>query len=206
LAAIVQAEGLSPEAGTDVEIRRPALRSEAIPTGEGENVASTGPQLASFSRPHAALRPTSSTRINLVSATTETAGKKEYYLDDGDVVMIEKRDPPPVRVSGLVGRPGPIKLPPNQDLRLLEAIAEAGGPATPYVNKVHLIRKVPGSDDPLVVEVSLREAKRTGKGNLLLGPGDVISVEQSPANFAMDMLKTVIPYAISPTLNATLLR
>jgi polysaccharide export outer membrane protein len=206
LAAILQAEGLSPEAGTDVEIRRPALRSEAIPASEERNVAVEGNQLASFAKPRATLRPTSSTRINLVSATKETALKQEYYLDDGDVVMVEKRDPLPIHVMGLVGKPGQIRLPPNQDLHLLDAVALAGGPSTPYVNKVHLLRKVSGSDQPLVVEISLREAKDTGKGNLLLGPGDVVYVEQSAANFAMDMFKTIVPYTISPALNATLLR
>ena len=133
-------------------------------------------------------------------------GKREYYLDDGDVVMVEKRDPLPVHVIGLVARPGQIHLPVNQDTRLLDAVALAGGASSPYVNKILLLRRVSGSDQPLVIEVSLRDAKRTGRGNFLLGPGDVVSVEQSAPNFAMDMFKTVIPYAISPTLTATLLR
>ncbi|HEX4145196.1 MAG TPA: polysaccharide biosynthesis/export family protein [Pirellulales bacterium] len=206
LAAIVQAHGLSADAGTDIEIRRPALRSEAVPVDQEPSVAAGGNQLAGFAKPHATLRPTSSTRINLISATKESAGSPEYYLDDGDVVMVEKRDPLPVHVIGLVTKPGQIRLPANQDLHLLDAIALAGGQATPYVNKVHLLRRVPGSEQPLVVEISLREAKSTGKGNMLLGPGDVVSVEQSPANFAMEMFKSIVPYAVSPALTATLLR
>jgi polysaccharide export outer membrane protein len=206
LTAIVEAHGLSADAGIEVEIRRPALRSEAVPVDQPNTVASDGNHLASFAQPHATLRPTSSTRINLISATKETAGKNEYYLDDGDVVMVEKRDPLPVHVIGLVSKPGQIKLPANQDLHVLDAIALAGGQATPYVNKIHLLRHVPGNDQPLVVEISLREAKSTGKGNMLLGPGDVVSVEQSPANFAMEMFKSVVPYAVSPALTATLLR
>jgi polysaccharide export outer membrane protein len=206
LAAIIQAHGLSADAGIEVEIRRPALRSEAVPNDQENNVAGDGNQLASFAKPHATLRPTSSTRINLISATKESAGNHEYYLDDGDVVMVEKRDPLPVHVIGLVTRPGQLKLPANQDLHVLDAIALAGGQATPYVDKIHLLRHVPGSEQPLVVKISLREAKSTGKGNMLLGPGDVVSVEQSPANFAMEMFKSVVPYAVSPALTATLLR
>jgi polysaccharide biosynthesis/export protein len=206
LTAIVKAHGLSVDAGTDIEIRRPALRSEAVPADTEPSIASGGTQLTGYTKPQASLRPTSSTRINLISATKESAGKQEYYLDDGEVVMVEKRDPLPVHVIGLVTKPGQIKLPANQDLHLLDAIALAGGQATPYVNKIHLLRHVPGSDQPLVVEISLREAKSTGKGNMLLGPGDVVSVEQSPANFAMEMFKSIVPYAVSPALTATLLR
>jgi len=204
--AIIQAHGLSPDAGTEIEIRRPALRSEAVPVDQDANLASDGNQQAAFAQPHATLRPASSTRINLISATKESAGKHEYYLDDGDVVMVEKRDPLPIHVIGLVSKPGQIKLPANQDLHVLDVIALAGGQATPYVDKIHLLRHVPGSEQPLVVEISLREAKSTGKGNMLLGPGDVVSVEQSPANFAMEMFKSIVPYAVSPALTATLLR
>ena len=96
LAALVQAEGLSPDAGTDIEIRRPALRSEAVPVESETNVASEGNRQAGFTKQQVTLRPTSSTRVNLISATKETAGNHEYYLDDGDVVMVEKRDPLPV--------------------------------------------------------------------------------------------------------------
>ncbi len=170
------------------------------------NLASDGNQQTGYAEPRTTLRPTSSTRINLISATTEVAGSREHYLDDGDVLMVEKRDPLPIDVIGLVGKPGQIRLPANQDLRLLDAIALAGGQSTPYVDKIHLLRRVKGSDQPLVVEISLRKAKATGEGNFLLGPGDVVSLEQSPANFAMEMLKTIVPYTVSPALTATLLR
>ena len=43
------------------------------------------------------------------------------------MVMVEKRDPLPVHVIGLVAKPGQITLPANQDLHLLDAIALAGG-------------------------------------------------------------------------------
>ncbi len=119
-------------------------------------------------------------RIDLVSATKPGAGKPNWYLDDGDVVMVENRDPQPVQVIGLVGKPGQFQLPANKDLRLLDALAMAGGAATPYVDKITVIRHLPGQNDPLVICVSLREAKTKGKGNLLLGAGDVVSVEQTP--------------------------
>jgi protein involved in polysaccharide export with SLBB domain len=120
------------------------------------------------------------------------------------VVMVEKRDPQPVQVIGLVGKPGQFDLPPNKDMRLLDVLAMAGGVSTPYIDKVHVIRHVPGQNDPLVIRVSLREAKTKGKGNFLLGPGDIVSVEQTAPNFTMDMFRTIAPFAFSATLNSTL--
>ena len=47
--------------------------------------------------------------------------------------------------------------------------------ASMAANKVHVIRTIPGQDEPVVIEVSLHEAKRQGRGNLRLSPGDVVS-------------------------------
>ena len=207
LAAIIKAEGLSPEAGTEIEIRRPALRSEAVPSGPDINLAGEGPQLAGYAQPHATLRPSSSTRINLISATQEVGGKREYYLDDGDVVMVEKRDPLPVHVIGLVGqaRPDP------------SAGQSGHAPARrhrPGRRRLDSLRQQEftscggcrASDSRWSSRSACATRRRRAGGIFSLGPGDVVSVEQSAPNFAMDMFKTVIPYAISPTLTATLLR
>ncbi len=87
---------------------------------------------------------------------------------------------------------------------MLDVLAMAGGVSTPYIDKVHVIRHLPGQDDPLVIQVSLREAKTKGKGNFLLGPGDIVSVEQTAPNFAMDLFRMIGPYAFSASLNSTL--
>jgi polysaccharide export outer membrane protein len=205
LAALMAAKGLNDDAGTDIEIRRPALRSEASPRGPGkeDKVAGVPGELASYAEP-GTLRPPSSVRIDLVAATTQTTRNPSWYLDDGDVVMVEKRDLQPVQVIGLVGKPGRFPLPANKDLHLLDAIALAGGTTTPYCNKVTVIRQISLSEEPLVIRVSMREAKAEGKGNLLLGPGDVVSVEQTGPNFAMEMFKTIAPYAFGATFAATL--
>ena len=202
LAALVEAGGLSPEAGTDIEIRRPALRNEIVPGESRKDRVADGPHhLAAYEKPSATVRPASSVRINLISVTKPGSSPPSYYLDDGDVVMVEKRALQPITVSGLVHKPGQFKLPANQDLLLLEAIGLAGGTISPYCNKIHVIRHLPESDQPLVIRVSLREAKSTGKGNIRLGAGDIVQVEQTPANFAMDMLKTISPYAFSSSLS-----
>ncbi len=205
LAALIAAGGFSEYAGTEVEIRRPALRNEAVPGApvRGDRVADGPHQQASYTQP-AVLRPTSSIRVDLVAATKQPSGNPEWYLDDGDVVMVEKRDPQPVQVIGLVGKPGQFDLPAGKDLRVLDVLALAGGVSTPYIDKVHVIRHLPGQDDPLVIRISLHEAKTKGKGNFLLGPGDIVSVEQTAPNFAMDMFRMIAPYAFSASLNSTL--
>ncbi len=205
LAALIAAGGFSENAGTEVEIRRPALRNESLPGGpaRGDRVAAGANQQASYAQP-AVLRPASSVRVDLVAATKKSSGNPEWYLDDGDVVMVERRDPQPVQVLGLVGKPGQFDLPPGKDLRVLDVLAMAGGVSTPYIDKVNVIRHLPGQDDPLVIRVSLREAKTKGKGNFLLGPGDIVIVEQTGPNFAMDLFRMIAPYAASASLNSTL--
>ena len=53
------------------------------------------------------------------------------YLDDGTVVTVEKRDLPPIHVSGLVVNAKAVDFPVNRPLRLLDAIALAGGVPPP---------------------------------------------------------------------------
>ena len=45
--------------------------------------------------------------------------------------------------------------------------------------------------EPAVIVVSLRKAKRSGKSNILLGPGDIVSVEQTPSTVLLEMLQLI---------------
>jgi polysaccharide biosynthesis/export protein len=201
LAALVAAQGLSEEAGTDIEIRRPALRANPPPSGD--KVAQGPNQLASYRETQADVRPTSSVRIDLIAATKQTNSNQNWSLDDGDVVMVERRDPQPIEVIGMVTKPGQFPLPAGKDLHVLDALALAGGTTTPYLDKINLIRRVPDRKEPLVVRISLHEAKTKGQGNLLLGAGDVVVVEQTGPNFAMDIFRTFAPYTLGATIGAT---
>jgi polysaccharide export outer membrane protein len=201
LQALVQAGGLSKEAGTDVEIRRPALRSDSTtPAGPAPPRVADGPQteLTSYTQPPPLTRPASSLKVNLVVAARQGSGGQ--YLDDGDVVMVEKRQLPPIHVIGLVHKPGQFELPPNQDLHLLDAIALAGGRSMQIADRVHLIRRVPDQEQPIVVEISLREAKRRGQGNLRLGPGDVVSVEETPATVVFDAMRSLVNFGFGTSV------
>jgi len=193
LAAIVEAEGLSSDAGTDVEIRRPArtiVTAAADPAPSNFGVPAPQPQTTT--------QPATSTRINLVEAAEQ--GNGGLYLQDGDVLMVEKRDPQPIHVIGLVNKAGQFELPPNQDLHLLDVVALAGGTSSQVADKIHVIRHVPGQPEPVVIEVSLGEAKRQGKGNLRMAPGDVVSVEQTPATVVLGALNNFVRFGLSGTV------
>jgi len=112
------------------------------------------------------------------------------------VVMVENIDPEPVHVIGLVLKPTEVELPANLDLRVLDAVALANGVSTPWADKVHLIRRMPGQDHSIVIEISISEAKSKGQGNLRLGPGDVVSIEQTPLTVAMAALQNFAHFAM----------
>ncbi|HLQ43841.1 MAG TPA: polysaccharide biosynthesis/export family protein, partial [Planctomycetaceae bacterium] len=204
LSAIVAGGGLADDAGTIVEIRNSSgTGGSALPDriasglDASSNIAQTG---HSQSLPTAAGSP-QSFRVDLVSATKE--GTSAYPLGDGAIVMVERRDPLPVNVQGLVHKPGPVNYPLGTELHLLEAVGMAGGTNNQGANKVTIIRHVAGQPNPTVIATSLREAKRRGEMNLKLAPGDVVSVEQTPATVFIDTIH-LIRFAIGTSLTPLL--
>jgi polysaccharide export outer membrane protein len=194
LDAITAAEGLAEDAGTQVEIRHPGFRNSdstpriALADGQGVVQASrqtwegTGPQTV---------------RIDLVKATQTGGGG--YYLPDGSIVNVERRDPLPVHVAGLVRKPGAYDFPLGTELTLLDAVAEAGGTSNPLANKVYIIRSKPGHEQPILIEASLRRAKhKLGLENPPLAPGDYVSVEQTPATALYEAVR-LIGFGVSGT-------
>jgi polysaccharide export outer membrane protein len=181
LAALVAAGGLSDEAGTDVEIRRPGRHAPTVVPSESRD------KLAGYVPAQPVATEASSLRVNLVSAAQE--GRGGYYLDDGDVVMVEKRDPQPIHVIGLVKKPGEYELPTHRDLRVLDALALAGGLDIPWADNMLVIRHVPERTEPVLIQISIHEAKRNGRSNVRLAPGDVVSVEQTPQTVIYDVIR-----------------
>lgn len=194
MAALVSAGGLSDDAGTKVEIRSPPSRtslasqpsllerSGVVPAGN------TGPVGGQPQR----------VCLNLTDAVGETA--EGVYLDDGSVVRVEKRQPEPVQVVGLVQKPGEYEYPMTHDFRLFGAIAQAGGLASRLADKVIVLRKTPGGQGFVVIKVSLSEAKQDPKENLRLAPGDIVSVEQTAATVVSDVLGKVIRFGMSASM------
>ncbi len=194
LNALTVAGGLSEEAGIEVEVRRPGV----VP-GSGQLVQN-GVDSGNVQAQYVDGQPSGSvsavaTRINLVQAAKE--GQGGHYLNDGDVVMVYKRDPHPIHVIGLVRDPGEFELPVNREMRVLDALAKAKGVSSQVADRVHVIRQVPNKTEPIVIQVSLREAKTTGKGNLRLASGDIISVEQTWATGMYDTVNNFVRFGIS---------
>jgi polysaccharide export outer membrane protein len=131
----------------------------------------------------------SSYTINLLEAAK--SGDGQYRVADGGVVMVEKRDPAPIFVQGLVKSPNRYEYPLGQDLRLLQAISLAGGMSNQLADKIFVIRQPPGAREPILIQVSYRKAKRSEDSNIRLGPGDVVSVEQTPGTVFMEALNII---------------
>ena len=201
LTALSRAEGLDPSAGTQVVIRNPSLLSQTTQQRfAGKNSSLVDPVGHSVDvEPIGAMSDT--VKVDLVSATK--TGSHGYQLEDGAVVYVEKRDPEPLHVLGLVQRPGRFEFPISEELRVVEAVALAGGVSSLAANKVYVIRRKPGSlsrtVDPehpdqvetFIIHVSLANAKQKSESNIRLQPGDVVSVEQTPLTIMVDLLKRV---------------
>ena len=105
--------------------------------------------------------------------------------------MVEKRDPAPIQVVGLVRDPGEYEFPIGKPLTVLGAIALADGVSNQLADKIYVIRPVANSGNPAVINVSIRRAKKSAKSNIILGPGDVVSVEQTPGTVFMEALQLI---------------
>jgi polysaccharide export outer membrane protein len=194
MAALLAAEGLSKEAGTEVEIRhidsreiRPGMQPSTLQAGGGPGAA-----LASYEQTSAAAMP-SVTRVDLKAA--EAGVMQIPELRDGDVVHVSKRTLPPVFVIGLVARPGSFPYPTNQEIRVLDALSLAGGCPNPAAEQIMVIRRGPSSPEPIRIAVSLQAAKN-GRDNLTLAPGDTVSVERTAATAIIEVLQTIVRFSV----------
>jgi polysaccharide export outer membrane protein len=79
----------------------------------------------------------------------------------------------------------------NHELRVFGALAMAGGLSQKIADKVYVIRNSPDGHGAVVIEVSLRAAKRNAAENLRLAPGDIVSVEQTPLTVMMDIINII---------------
>jgi polysaccharide export outer membrane protein len=200
LSALVAADGLSKDADTEIEIRSTDFHN-IVPTGpQGgvmQAVDNTGSNLVLASHQQGE-SPMSVVRVNL-NALAQGADKMPE-LRDGDVVYVAKRVPKPVYVIGLVRKPGEYPFPLNQELRILDAIALAGGCSNPVAEDVLIIRRPPGKAEPIRIAVSLQSAKQ-GQDNVALAPGDTVSVEQTPLSVAMDIIQTFVRVGIGASIS-----
>ncbi len=184
-AALVAAGGLAEDASTLVEIRH-----------------ASGP--AATVQPAAYQAPPSSSLPRELRDRVDLAALSEHgssaALADGTVVMVMPQPARTVQVMGLVTTPSQIKMPADRDMRLLDAIAQAGGVTLQVANKVHIIRQVPGREQPVVIATSIREAKANAGANVVLASGDVISVEETLTTFTVDTLRNFIRFGFTSAI------
>ena len=188
LAALAAAGSLSKEAGTNVEIRNPVISDvdEPLPiAGQPEGINPVGLDVS----PSGGSRQSTSMKTVHVDLVSEAkAGSQGYYIDDGGVVNVEKRVPEPIHVIGLVKKPNRYEYPIAEEMHMLDAIALAGGASMNVASKVYVVRREPETNQLVVIKTTLGKAKRDSSANLVLAPGDIVSVEATPATVFMETL------------------
>jgi len=195
VSALAAAGGLSREAGEKITIQSRPAADRALQSNA--QIVRTGASTEQFDPPPL-LKDTNSLsdrrEIRIPPATKDKLVSEQ--LKDGDVVIVERRDPPGIVVTGMVNKPGRVDLPINQEFRILDAVSVAHGVSYKVLDRVMVCRAVPGKAERAVIEVSLREATRNQQENLLLMPGDIVSVE---ANMPV-LFQDCVDFIVSATL------
>ncbi len=188
VAALAAAGGLSRDAGTTISIhsrRSPDVPAAAVEVTAGF-AAGDAAQPALLNQPNA---PSSENReIHLAAGSPDLV---QQELADGDVVSVERHDPPGVVVTGMVHKPCRYDFPIGTDFRVLDAIAKAEGATYKMIDTVLVCREVAGQNDRVLIQASLREASRKQNENILLQPGDIVLVEGNLKVMAQDTLDFV---------------
>lgn len=202
LAALVAAGGLAEDADTVIEIRTPAGDGLAsIPSDDSDlpgvkNAVATDPEGRVDLAQYSPAPPVGgqSLRINLATAPPAAAN---YHVSDGSVVMVMRRPKHTMQVIGLVKQPGQFELPVDQDVRLLDAVALAGGLTTELADNVLVVRNSSSGRQAIMIEASLDDAKRSHLENLRLAPGDVVSVEETALTYITSELQKYFRFSVS---------
>ena len=188
VSALVAAKGLTEKADTIVEIRHP-------PQLPPNSAAALATVQASFAQSTPAMLGPRTLRIDLLSAAENGSG--DLHLEDGSIVTVLKRPVRAVYVTGLVKENNEYPMSSERDFRLLDALTLAGGRTLEIADKVHVIRKVPDHPEPIVIRCSVRAAKKDGVDNLLLAPGDIVSVEETPTTFVLETVRSFVRFGFS---------
>ncbi|WP_218934563.1 SLBB domain-containing protein [Rosistilla ulvae] len=187
MTAISMAEGFSENANTVAQIRHPP--------GTGARLAALA-QTRQVSYPGEAVPPPVPDQFEMDLMRLNEVPQSHLQLVDGSVVMISEKPERFVNVTGLVRQSDMILMPKDGDMRLLDAISQAGGLSESLANKVKIIRKRP-DDSEVVIEASIRDAKKGGAANLRLAPNDLVSVEETPLTYTLGTIKTFIRFGFS---------
>ena len=134
-------------------------------------------------------------RIDLQQASA--LGNADVHLEDGSTVMVMPRPKRFIHVMGLVRKPDQFEMPRDHELRLLDSIALAGGRTLELADKVNIIRTIPTRPEPIVINASVKEAKRNTTANIRLAPGDVVSIEETPMTFVVGTIREFVRFGFT---------
>jgi len=135
----------------------------------------------------------SSDSLVVIDLENENGPPADLPLVDGALVTVVERPEQYITVIGQTGNKT-IKMTPQRELRMLDAIAEAGGlKYSEWISdEVKVIRQVADQDESVTIKLSVRKAKRNRTENLRLAAGDVVSVEENLLTFTLGTLGQLI--------------
>ncbi|MEM9351994.1 MAG: SLBB domain-containing protein [Planctomycetota bacterium] len=194
VSAIAAAGGLAEDASTEVEVL-----SHQTTSGTGNPYGIPNPTAVVTASATSAPAGPRIARLDLAKATRQSIS--EQHLADRDVVMVRPTEERLIHVTGVVETPDQFELPDGQDVRLLDAVALAGGPSSPVADKVIILRNRKDGGAPVVINASLGRAKKNNRENLRLAAGDMVSVEQTPATTLLDTLEKLFRISVGTTTN-----
>lgn len=171
----------------DVIVRAGGLTSAAtgqIIVNQATSTWESGDQLTAVSH---TTTPDGSLQVDL--STTSAEELAAIRIPPGSTIGIAASRPRTIRVIGVI-RNREIEVPPGRNMRLLDALAIAGGPTySDWVSsRVDIIRRVPGENETVRIRASIRRAKKDNEHNLLLAADDIVSVEENPFTFTLSTL------------------
>lgn len=182
--AVLAAGGLTEKASSEITVHQPGSSTSAATAtnsvqqvGYEKRAGSDGPKIV---------------QVNLLSPAKSQLASTDS-LRDGTIVTVQEQPARYVTVMGLTGNRN-IEMPYNRDYRLLDALAQAGGPRySPWIaNKLKIVRPHPQTGEAVAIRVYLGEAQRNREANIPLAPGDVVSVEETPLTFTISTVSALV--------------
>lgn len=168
---IVRAGGLTNQASGVVSVSA-AKRAAKLPPGVNN-----------------AILPASSGTVQATTVSLSSENAEDLALTTvpvGSVVHVEPVSPRPIKVTGVI-RNQDIEVPAGQNLRLLDALAIAGGPT--YSNwisdRITISRWDPKAKKTIQISASVRKARRDAQENILLAPFDIVNVDENVLTFTL---------------------
>jgi len=199
LSALVAAGGLSKDASSIIEVRHPSEDGDPARHAAGELALASRAEGPANTRGSSFATAHRTTQIDLENPPANSG--RAFDLRDGSVVMVMKRPDEYVHVMGLVKKADQFKLPDDQELRLLDAIAMAGGRSIEIADKVRIIRRAGNPDaPPILIQASVREAKQDASANLRLASGDVVSIEETPTTFVVGTIREFVRFGFTSAI------